>query len=448
MRFLIWLVPVAAVAGYFLYPMIVPPPVETVDELAVAADAATKAAAEAATAADAASKLADEANAAAAAAADQAASAKAALDRKNGIEPEKEVLPAISVILATSREMSDRVIASGMIGPVEQIQVQPLIEGQPIEALLADVGDRVTEGQVLAILSKSTLELQRSQVLASLAAAEATIAQAEAQLIDAESAAAEAARVAERTNKLREQGSASQAASDTANAGAVSATARVTVARQSLEAARAQLSLSKSQLANVELQLTRTEVKAPSAGLIVARNATLGAIATAAGQPMFTMEKDGALELRADIAESDLLRLVVGQKAILTAVGLTDRFDGEIRLVEPAIETTTRLGRARIAVVDGGKLRTGMFVEAEILVAQRKSIAVPVTAVGSDDGKTTVMRVVEGVVEQVVVATGIRDGGFVEVTSGLSEGDQVVVKAASFVRDGDRINPVMAPAVN
>lgn len=115
-------------------------------------------------------------------------------------------LPAISVIAATVRPMTDRVIASGLIGAIEEVQVQPLIEGQPIQTLLADVGDRVEKGQVLATLSKTTLELQKSQSLASLAASKATIAQAEAQLIEAESSAAEAARVAERTNKLRVQG--------------------------------------------------------------------------------------------------------------------------------------------------------------------------------------------------------------------------------------------------
>ena len=98
----------------------------------------------------------------------------------------------------------------------------------------------------------------------------------------------------------------------------MAATARVTVARQSLEAARAQLALQDAQRANVELQLTRTEVKAPVAGLITARNATLGAIATAAGKPMFVMERDGALELRADLAEADLPRLKPGAPARLS----------------------------------------------------------------------------------------------------------------------------------
>lgn len=353
-----------------------------------------------------------------------------------------EVLPAISVAPATVHPLADRILASGLIGPVEEVQVAPLIEGQPIEALLADVGDAVAEGQVLAVLSKSTLELQRAQVNAAHAAAAATVAQAEAQLVEAESAAAEAARVAERTAKLREQGSASQAASDTASANAVAATARVTVARQSLEAAKAQLALQDAQLANVELQLTRTEVKAPVAGLITARNATLGAIATAAGKPMFVMERDGALELRADLAEADLPRLKKGDPARLTAVGLAEPLEGTVRLIEPAIDPVTRLGRARISVDRPGVLLTGMFVEAEITLAAREGLAVPVTAVGMEAGKSTVMRVRDGVVERVAVVTGIRDGGLVEITSGLEPGDMVVVKAASFVRPGDRINPV------
>jgi len=370
------------------------------------------------------------------------AAAQEAASAETGTAAAPEALPAISVAPVETRVLNDRIIASGLVGPVEQVQVAPLIEGQPIEALLADVGDTVAEGQVLATLSKSTLELQRAQVVAAEAAAVATVAQAEAQLVEAESAAAEAARVAERTNKLREQGSASQAAADTANANAVSATARVTVARQSLEAARAQLALQQAQMANVDLQLTRTEVKAPVAGLITARNATLGAIATAAGLPMFVMERDGALELRADVAEADLPRLKPGDTATLRAVGLAEPLQGRIRLIEPAIDAATRLGRARIAVDQPGVLLSGMFVEAEITVASHEGLAVPVTAVGSEGGESTVMRVKDGVVERVTVATGIRDGGHVEILSGLEPGDLVVVKAASFVRPGDRINPV------
>jgi len=184
-----------------------------------------------------------------------------------------ENLPAITVSVAATRMLADRIIASGLVTPVEEVQVQPLIEGQPIEALHAEVGDMVTEGQVLAVLSKSTLELQRAQSVAAAEAAKASVAQAEAGLLDAVAAADEAASVAERTRKLAAQGSASKAALDSAVAAATSAAARVSAARQSLAAARAQVTLNEAQLANVDLQLTTGRAGAcPAAATPAARS--------------------------------------------------------------------------------------------------------------------------------------------------------------------------------
>lgn len=360
--------------------------------------------------------------------------------------PAVAALPAITVSAVGRLRLRDRVLASGLVGPVEQVQVQPLIEGQPIQMLAVDVGDTVAAGQVLAELSSSTLELQKSQFLASLAAARATIAQAEAQLVEARSSADEAQRVSLRSATLKAQGIASQAAADQAAASAISATARVSVAAQSLEAARAQLTLVEAQLANVELQLSRTRVIAPVSGKVVARNAQLGSVASAAGQPMFVLIRDGALELRADIAERDLLRLAVGQVAQLVAVGTEAPLTGTVRLVEPTIDTQTRMGRVRITIDAPEMLRSGMFVDAVILVAERDALAVPVTAVGSGPEGAVVMRVQDGLVARVPVVTGIRDSGLVEIVSGLAEGDLLVTKAAAFVRDGDRINPVPAVA--
>jgi HlyD family secretion protein len=354
-------------------------------------------------------------------------------------------LPAISVTDVVAHRLTDRIIASGLIAAVEEIQVAPLVEGQPLDSLLVDVGDMVAEGQVLAVLSRTTLDLQKSEAVASLAAARSTIAQAEAQKVEAEAAAAEAVRVVERTAKLRESGTAPQASWDTANANAIAATARVAVATQGLQAARAQLALAEARLDNVDLMLSRTEVKAPVAGKIVLRNAKIGAIATAAGEPMFVITRDAALELRADVAETDILRLAPGQKAELRAVGMSGTLTGTVRLVEPTIDPVTRLGRARIAVDAAGDLRTGMFVEADILAAETEALAIPVTAIGSSPEGSSVMRVRDGVVERVSVRTGIRDGGLVEIVEGLAAGDQVVLKAGAFVRAGDKINPVLVP---
>lgn len=353
-------------------------------------------------------------------------------------------VPAITVSAVALYSLRDRVLVSGLVGPLEEVQVQPLIEGQPIETLTADVGDKVVAGQVLATLSTTTLNLQKSQFNASLASASATIAQAEAQLIEARSSADEAQRVNDRTAKLKAQGTSSQAAADQANAAAISATARVTVAVQSLEAARAQMALAEAQLANVDLQLTRTKVVAPVSGEVVERNALVGGIASAAGPAMFKLIRDGALELRADVAEADLVRLAPDQPAQMKAVGTNETLAGTVRLVEPTIDATSRLGRVRITLDRPDLLRSGMFVDATVLVAERKTVAVPVTAVGAGADGSTVMRVRDGLVERVSVTTGIRDGGMVEITSGVVPGDLIVTKAAAFVRDGDRINPVLA----
>jgi HlyD family secretion protein len=351
-------------------------------------------------------------------------------------------LPAITVSTVSLRVLRDRVVGSGLVTPVEQVLVQPLIEGQPIETLEVEVGDIVTKGQVLARLSRSTLKLQQSQLAASRASALAAIAQTEAQLLDAKSASDEATRTNQRTQQLRAQGSSSQAAADTAASNAISAAARVTVAVQGLEAAKAQLALVDAQIDDLKLQLSRTEVVAPVGGEIVVRNALVGGIATAQADPMFAIIRDNELELRADFAERFMLKVQPGQKVLMHGVGQPDTLTGTVRLVDPAIALTSRLGQARVIIDDPTLVRTGMFLDAEVLVAERETLAVPVSAIGASDSGATVMRVTDGLVERVPVDLGIRDGAFVEVLRGVAAGDLIVTKAAAFVRDGDKINPV------
>ena len=360
--------------------------------------------------------------------------------------PEATTLPAphITVVTLAPRTLQDRVIASGLIGAVEQVQVAPLVEGQPVEALLADLGDTVTQGQVLARLSTSTLTLQKAQLTASLAAAGASIAQAQAQSVEATAAADEANRVAARTEALKAQGTYSQANADKANAAAISANSRVTIAAQSLQAAEANLALVTAQMANVDLMLARTEVKAPVSGEITARNTQVGTIASAAGLPMFTIIRDNALELRADVAEGDVLRLAPGQPVTLHLVGDTAPRKGVVRLVEPTIDAMTRMGRVRITLIDDQGVRPGMYALAEVLVAEHQALAAPITALGISQGGPTALKVTDNTAHIVPVTTGIRDSGWIEITQGLVPGDQIVAKAGAFVRDGDRITPVMA----
>ena len=355
--------------------------------------------------------------------------------------------PAITVATVENGVLRDTVRASGLVGAVERILVQPQIEGQAIDSINAEVGDHVAAGAVLARLSETSLILQKSQFAATRASALALIAQAEAQLIEAKASADETRRTQARVEQLRKQGNASQAAADQAATAAISTDARVLVAEQGAAAARAQLDLVDAQIENVELQLARTQITAPVAGEVVEKNAMAGSIASAAGLPMFVLVRDGLLELNADVAEQDLPRIANGMRASLRAAGSDVALTGTVRLVEPAIDTVTRLGRARITIDQADRIRTGMFLEAEIAVSEREVLAVPITALGNDEQGTFVMLVdTGGKIHRSTVVVGIRDGKRVEIQSGITLGDQVVAKAASFVHDGDMVNPVVTPA--
>jgi HlyD family secretion protein len=351
-------------------------------------------------------------------------------------------LPAITVVTVSKRKIEDHILASGLIGPVEQVLVPPLIEGQPVESLLVDVGDMVTAGQVLATLSQATLTLQKSQLTANGVATAAAVAQAEAQLTDARSAAADAKKAAERSDALFKQGLTAVSANDSVRVVATTLASRAVVAEQSLASARAQLDVQAAQMANIDLQLNRTQIVAPVSGQISARNAQIGGIASAAGQPLFTIIRDGALELSADVAETDLARLAPGLPANMTLASGVTGLTGTIRLVAPTIDATTRLGNARISIDPNPAIRAGMFASADILLSNRETLAIPVTAVGQSGTMTTVKLVKDSVVSEVEVKTGVRQGGWVEVLSGLSAGDAIVAKAGAFIAAGDKVNPI------
>jgi HlyD family secretion protein len=125
-------------------------------------------------------------------------------------------------------------------------------------------------------------------------------------------------------------------------------------------------------------------------------------------------------------------------------VGDTGPRKGTVRLVEPAIDTATRMGRVRITINDAAGVRPGMYAMAEILVTERETTAAPITALGVNASGQTALKLSGDTARLVTVTTGIRDSGWIEILTGLAPGDQIVAKAGAFVRDGDRITPVAA----
>lgn len=359
---------------------------------------------------------------------------------------DRQSLPSIVVSEAKTRDLVDRVVATGTLMAVDEIYIQPLVEGLSVDRLNVDIGDRVEAGASLAELSKDSLILQKSQLEANRAKAEAGVAQSKAQVIEAQANYDDAVRQRDRAGRLGESGSGSVSQVEQTASAADVAQARLQAAKQSVTVGEADIKVVDAQIADIDLKLSRTSVKTPVAGIVSAKNARVGAIASGSGNPLFTVIKDNAIELVADLSETDIQKVKAGQKAVIMVAGGTDRIEGDVRLVSPTVDATTRLGSVHILLPADSPARAGMYGSAEVVISSANALALPLSAVTSGRKGSSTRRVENGVVKQVAVEIGIQDSGFVEIRSGISAGDVVVEKAGAFVRDGDKINPVPADA--
>lgn len=357
-------------------------------------------------------------------------------------KPADANLPAIRVTEVGERTLVDRIIVTGTVQAVEEVYVQPQVEGLRIEDLKADIGDSVKAGDTLATLATDALVLQKSQLLANRAKVEAVSAQLQAQVLEAEANEAEAIRQAERAERLVKSKAVAVGQAEQLRATATASTARVNSAKQAIVANDADIKVIDAQIDDVDLKLARTGVKTSVGGVISARTAKIGAIAAGAGNPLFTIIKDNAIELNADVAEGDLLKLKPGQAVHMNVAGTNTRVEGKVRSIEPVINAVTRLGTVKISIDDPDIARIGMYASAEVVVSERKVLSLPLTAVTSEDGSMVVRRVVDGVVTMTKVTTGVQDGDFIEITEGLKPKDIVVEKAGAYVRNGDKVAPV------
>lgn len=350
--------------------------------------------------------------------------------------------PRIRVAIAKRREIVERVLMSGSLVPREEVLVGPEIDGLRILELLVEEGDRVAKGQVLARLSRETLDAKLAQSDAALARADAAIAQASSQITAAEAAFELAKAELKRTQTLVSRGVSSRALLDQRTSAANTAAAQLQVARDNLRAAQAEKKNQEAVRRELAIQIRRTEIRATSAGIITQRTAKIGALAAAAQPPLFRIIKDGKIELDAEVPEQRILSIHLGQPAdIYLANG--EIIHGTVRLVSPQVDPASRLGHVRIALEDSKRARIGSFARARVEIRRSMAVTVPVSAVLYDAGNARVQLVEDARIKTRSVELGLVEGGYAEIRKGVIEGQQVVFRAGAFLRDGDSIAPVM-----
>lgn len=386
--------------------------------------------------------------------------------------------PSVSVAAAARGTLVERVTLTGTAVAREEAMVVPQLDGLAITAVLAEEGDRVAQGQVLARLSREAVDASLAQNAAQIAHAEAQVAQAQGQIAEAVANQVQADAAYARTRELIGRGDASRETFEQRQAAQSVAAARVAAAQDALGLARADRALAEAQRQELSVRLARTELRAPVAGLVSRRMARVGAVVGVASEPLFRLVTGGTVEMEAAVPEALLSRLRVGQPAMLVVDGV--RRPGRVRLISPEVSAATRLGRVRIALDPDGAgtsalpqttaprpdpsvpvpgppasgapaaalPATGSFVRAEVEVARREGVLVPLSALLFQADGPHVALVAQGpdgpVVQVRAVSVGLRDDARAELDGGIAAGERVVTLSGTFLRDGDRVTPIAA----
>lgn len=187
------------------------------------------------------------------------------------------------------------------------------------------------------------------------------------------------------------------------------------------------------------------DVRAPTEGIILKASAVIGTMASMRAEPLFQIVAHGEFELLAQLSAGDLSKLSSGQIANVKIVGVGE-VRGRVRLIAATVDGMTQLGQVRIFIGKGQRLRAGAFGRGVIVAGERCGIAIPLSAVLYAQDSAFVALVRDDRIETRQIVIGLLAEGAVEVREGLSENDLVVVRAGAFVREGDRVRPVVAGA--
>jgi HlyD family secretion protein len=362
--------------------------------------------------------------------------------------PVANAAPTVSVLKAEKKPIAATLTVTGSFAAGELVLVSPEIEGLAVVEFLAEEGDEVKKGQLLARLSSAQVDIDILKTKASLASKEAAISRARNLIEQAKITEQRSAADLNRTKKLRSSGVSSVEQFDQRQAEYNLAYAQLDSANLGLALAEADLEVVKAQMAELDLRKARTEIKAPVGGYISRRTVQVGGIASATRDPMFNIVADGVVKLIAEVAESDLPKVKLGQKAEITVNGMERRIAGEVKLISPEVDEKTRIGLVHIRVEEGVRIPLGSFGRAEIALGGSAGVALPLTAVTFGDDGPTVQIVKDGKVEVRKVITGLVGTEDIEITGGVAPGEQVVARAGTFVRDGDAVTPVVQAAGN
>jgi len=323
----------------------------------------------------------------------------------------------VKVFKVKKQKISEKLFYTGVIEAWKKINITPDVGGK-IAKIHVQEGDRVEEGQLLAELDTRAIRLQ-------LEAAKAGLAVAEANYKDAQ-------RNMERMERLKQE----KAVSDQ----------QYEKVRLGYEAAEAQLEQARSTLNLAQHSLDVSLMKAPFSGVVASKNAEVGDVinpmmgAFSPTSGVLTLMDFSRIKIEVDVSQQDFVRIKKGQAAQLRVTAIPDKiFEGHVSLVNLTADALTKKFKVEITVENSDLiLKPNTFGEITLEVSTHENaLVIPQKAILEN---RYVFLASGNNAEKREVTLGLQNSDWVEVTSGLNEGDLVVVEGNYGLEDGAKIN--------
>ncbi len=364
---------------------------------------------------------------------------------------EAATLRPVAVVLATRGAIVNAVDLSGTFRPFEEVDVHAKVAGY-IRHIYVDVGDKVRQGQVLAILEVPELNAQVLGAKADIQRSQDAIQRSQSEIERAQSShsAYHAAYARLKQASTARPGLIAEQELDDALAKDKTSEAEVVSAQAALAESRSQLAVAQANLERLAALEKYSQITAPFAGVVTKRYADTGALIQAGtasdtqSLPVVRLAEWSKLRLLVPVPESAVPRVHLGSVVKVRVPTLDRTFEGKVARFADALDQQTRTMDTEIDVENlDGTLVGGMYAETDLTLQQSDGgLTVPVQAVTRNGSRASVMVVDgQGVIEERQVVLGEEGAERIEIKAGLSPNDQVVVGNRSDLRAGEKVLP-------
>jgi RND family efflux transporter MFP subunit len=359
-------------------------------------------------------------------------------------------LVSVGVSLARTQPIGQQLTLSSELVPFQEIDVYAKTAGY-VKELYVDYGSHVRKGQLLAILEVPELEAQLQQDRAAI--------QAQTDEINRAKHEVERAKAQHNVYHLQHErlsgvaatkpGLVAQQEVDDAEGKDLAAESQMDAVQGAYQAAQSQLVVAKAKLAHDQALYDYSKITAPFDGVVTQRFANLGALMQAGttstqATPLVRLSQENLYRLVIPVPESYVRYIRAGDQVEVRVPSLEKSFQGKVTRFSVDVNGSTRTMHTEVDIPNSsGQLLPGLYAEAVLTLGHKASaLVVPLQAVNRQNDRASVFVVKpDGVLQQRQVFLGMQGANYVEVASGLREGEPVVVSDRSALKAGQQVKP-------